>query len=160
MIISIINNSDGALHDGDLQRGIRAVNRQLQDDFLPHWGFGALLRLEGKRGRHEKFDAADVRGDAVLYVLPRKGDDDDGFHTTNLSGIPYGFVYLDIAKKLDKDWMITLSHEALELVADPELNLLAMGPHPEEDRDVYHWFEVCDPVQDEKYEIDGITVSN
>ena len=30
MIISIINNSDGALRDGDLQAGIRAVNRQMQ----------------------------------------------------------------------------------------------------------------------------------
>jgi len=45
-----------------------------------------------------QFDPADVRGDAVLYVLPRKGDDDDGFHTANLHGIPYGFVYLDVAK--------------------------------------------------------------
>ena len=160
MIISIINNSDGALRDGDLQAGIRAVNRQMQYDFLPYWGFSAQLRLEGKRGRDEKFDPADVRGDAVLYVLPRKGDDDDGFHTANLHGIPYGFVYLDLAKKLDEDWSVTLSHEALELVGDPELNMLVKGPHPEEERDVYHWFEMCDAVQDESYPIDGIKVSN
>jgi len=160
MIISIINNSDGALRDGDLQAGVRAVNRQMQYDFLPYWGFGAQLRLEGKRGRDEKFDPADIRGDAVLYVLPPKGDDDDGFHTANLHGIPYGFVYLDVAKKLDEDWSITLSHEALELVGDPELNMLVKGPHPEEERDVYHWFEMCDAVQDESYPIDGIKVSN
>ncbi len=160
MIISIINNSDGALKDARLQAGIRAVNRQLQYDFLPYWGFGAMLRLEGKRGRDEKFDPADVRGDAVLYVLPSKGEDDDGFHTANLSGIPYGFVYLDVAKKLDEEWSVTLSHEALELVGDPELNMLVKGPHPEENRDVYHWFEMCDAVQDESYEIDGIRVSN
>ena len=160
MIIAIINNSDGALRDGDLQAGIRAVNRQMQYDFLPYWGFSAQLRLEGKRGRDEKFDPADVRGDAVLYVLPLKGDDDDGFHTANLNGIPYGFVYLDLAKKLDEDWSVTLSHEALELVGDPELNMLVKGPHPEEERDVYHWFEMCDAVQDESYPIDGIKVSN
>ncbi len=160
MIISIINNSDGALRDGDLQAGIRAVNRQMQYDFLPYWGFSAQLRLEGKRGRDEKFDPADVRGDAVLYVLPRKGDDDDGFHAANLHGIAYGFVYLDLAKKLDEDWSVTLSHEALELVGDPELNMLVKGPHPEEERDVFHWFEMCDAVQDESYPIDGIKVSN
>ena len=160
MIISVINQSEGALKDAGLQAGIRAVNRQLQYDFLPYWGFGAQLRLEGKRGRDDKFDPADVRGDAVLYVLRRKGANDDGFHTANINGIPYGFVYLDVAKKLDEAWSITLSHEALELVGDPELNMLVKGPHPEEDRDVYHWFEMCDAVQNESYLIDGIKVSN
>ena len=65
-----------------------------------------------------------------------------------------------MAKKLDGDWSITLSHEALELVGDPELNMLVKGPHPEEERDVHHWFEMCDAVQDESYPIDGIKVSN
>jgi len=35
-----------------------------------------------------------------------------------------------------------------------------MGPHPTEERDVFHWYEMCDAVQDETYEIDGVTVSN
>ena len=35
-----------------------------------------------------------------------------------------------------------------------------MGPHPTEDRDVFHWFEMCDAVQAESYELDGIAVSN
>ncbi|HKH73530.1 MAG TPA: hypothetical protein VKA59_19360 [Vicinamibacterales bacterium] len=34
------------------------------------------------------------------------------------------------------------------------------GPHPAEDRDVYHWFEMCEAVQSESYVIDGIGVSN
>ena len=38
--------------------------------------------------------------------------------------------------------------------------MLVKGPHPEEDRDVYHWFEMCDAVQNESDAIDGIKVSN
>jgi hypothetical protein len=162
MIISVINMSDGALIDSDLQAGIRAVNRQLTYDFAPYWGFGGQLRVEGKTGKRQGFDQADMRGDAVLYVRERKGANDDGFHTTHFAGIPYGFVYLDVAETLDEEWSVTLSHEALELVGDPELNLLVKGPHPDpnQDREVFHWFEMCDAVQDESYIIDGRKVSN
>jgi hypothetical protein len=32
-----------------------------------------------------------------------------------------------------------------------------MGPHPgEPDRDVFHWYEMCDAVQDETYSIDDV----
>lgn len=161
MIISVINLADDVLADARLQKAIRAVNRQLEKDFYPYWGFGAELRLEGKTGRKKTFDQADMRGDAILYVRERvRGADEDGFHDKHYSGIPYGFVYLDLAVALDKTWTITLSHEALELVGDPSANLLVQGPHPSERRQVFHWFEMCDAVQDESYEIDGEQVSN
>jgi hypothetical protein len=37
MLISIVNLSRGALPDEDLQRVIRAVNRQIAEDFEPYW---------------------------------------------------------------------------------------------------------------------------
>ena len=57
---------------------------------------------------------------------------------------------------------MTLSHEALELVGDPEANRLVAGPHPDihPNWEVYHWYEMCDAVQAETYEIDGVEVSN
>lgn len=165
MIISVINMTDGALPDAELQRAIRAVNRQIADDFAPYWGFGSQLRLEGKTGRptrRVRFDAEDMRGDAILYIrdVVRVGAA-DGLHKTNFAGIPYGVVYLELSKKLKEDWTVTLSHEALELTGDPENNLLVQGPHPEKpERDVFHWFEMCDAVQEETYHIDHVAVSN
>ena len=50
MLISIVNLSHGALADEDLQRVIRAINRQIAEDFEPYWSFGATLRLEGAAG--------------------------------------------------------------------------------------------------------------
>ena len=103
-----------------------------------------------------------MRGDAVLYLW----DDVDvadalGYHDRNNRGIPFGFVFTELSQSLGENWTVTLSHEALELVADPEVNLLSMGPHPAEPgRDVFHWFEMCDAVQTETYDIDDIEVSN
>jgi hypothetical protein len=57
--------------------------------------------------------------------------------------------------------VLEFGHEALELVADPEANLLVQGPHPAKPgRSVFHWFEMCDAVQAESYSLDGVPVSN
>ena len=103
-----------------------------------------------------------MRGDAVLYVVDGVDvDGAEGFHQSTYPGIPYGIVFLGASEKLEEDWTVTLSHEALELIADPEANLLVQGPHPTHpQRRVFHWFEMCDAVQTETYSIDGVLVSN
>ncbi|MEI6735264.1 MAG: hypothetical protein WCK94_14890, partial [Comamonadaceae bacterium] len=68
MIISLINHSK-VITDEQVQVVIRAINRQLKEDFEPYWSFSATLRLEGPIGQHpspSKF--GDMRGDAVLYL--------------------------------------------------------------------------------------------
>ena len=56
---------------------------------------------------------------------------------------------------------MTFSHEALELIGNPEVNLLVQGPNPTDpNKYVFHWYEMCDAVQSETYKIDGIEVSN
>jgi hypothetical protein len=161
MRISVINFT--AIEDEEVQEVIRVINRQIREDFEPYWGFGALLRLEGKSSLRPRMqDPSDMRGDAVLYLW----DDINeigalGYHEANFRGIPYGFVFTELSRQMGESWTVTLSHEALELVADPEVNLLVAGPHPEyPNRQVFHWFEMCDAVQTETYEIDGVEVSN
>lgn len=162
MIVSVINLTAGRLSDLIVQSAIRAINRQVAEDFVSYWGFGAALRLEGKSNRKRGNTTTDMRGDAVLYLCNEvKPSDTAGYHDRAYRGIPYGVVYLELADLLAEDWTVTLSHEALELIADPEANLLVQGPHPRfPKRKVYHWFEMCDAVQDESYKIDGIAVSN
>ena len=162
MIISLINHTNGKVSDAEIHRAIRAVNRQIAEDFAPYWGFGARLRLEGRSEKKpSKHSLADMRGDAVLYLWDRVDADVAGYHEKNDRGIPYGYVFLDLADELDEPWSATLSHETLELIGDPENNLFVAGPHPKDHRrQVFHWFEMCDAVQDEQYEIDGVRVSN
>jgi thermitase len=163
MLISIVNHS-AKVHDGRLQQVIRAINRQLQEDFAPYWSRTARLRLEGtSQAEPRPASASDMRGEAVIYLCREPGEEDDalGYHEINHRGIAYGFVFTKLCQDLGEDWSITLSHEALELVLDPEANLLVKGPHPTDPtREVYHWYEACDAVQDDPYRIDGVEVAN
>jgi len=163
MIISVINHTNGRLQDEQVQAGIRAINRQITEDFEPYWSLGAQLRLEGRSGPQPTKQALpDMRGDAVLYLWDKADIAGAlGYHDRNNAGIPFGFVFLDIIEKYGESWTVTLSHEALEAILDPEVNLLVQGPHPAEpNRDVFHWYEACDAVQAETYKMDGIDVSN
>lgn len=163
MIISVINHASGSIADAEIQHVLRALNRQIEGDFAPYWALAAQLRLEGRSGKQpSKQSLADMRGDAVLYLWDKANVDDAlGYHEINHRGIPFGFVFTELSKQMGEHWSVTLSHEALELIADPEVNLLVMGPHPKDlGRDVFHWYEMCDAVQAETYEIDGVAVSN
>lgn len=150
MIISVINHTRNQLSDEEVQHAIRAVNRQIADDFFPYWSLP------------QKQDPADLRGDAIIYLWDKSDVKNAlGYHDTNNRGIPFGFIFLDIVQAVGEDWTVTFSHEALELVADPEVNLLVMGPHPTKPRKtVFHWYEMCDAVQAESYKVDGVAVSN
>jgi hypothetical protein len=165
MIISIINHTSGQISDQKVQDAIRAINRQIQNDFEPYWSLDATLRLEGRSGKQpDQQKPTDMRGDAIIYLW--SGSDVPGalgYHDRNFSGIPFGFVFTELSERIGENWSVTLSHEALELIADPEVNLLVMGPHPnptENGRTVFHWYEMCDAVQAETYQIDEIEVSN
>ena len=163
MIISVINHTSGRLTDEQVQHAVRAINRQIQEDFEPYWSLGAQLRLEGRSEDSPGTQSlSDMRGDAVLYLWDKSDVPGAlGYHDRNHRGIPYGFVFLDIIEKFQENWTVTLSHEALEAVLDPEANLLVQGPHPaDRRRDVFHWYEACDAVQAETYKIDEVEVSN
>ena len=51
MIISIINHTNGKVSDEELQGAIRAINRQIREEFEPYWHIGGELRLEGRSGK-------------------------------------------------------------------------------------------------------------
>ena len=163
MLISIVNHTDGKLSDEAVQEGIRAVNRQITHDFTPHWHLSAELRLEGAIGKDPDDETLpELRGDSIIYLWNEVNVVKAlGYHETNASGVPFGFVFTELSKTLKEPWTVTLSHEALELIADPEVNLLVSGPHPADDaKEVFHWYEMCDAVQDDVYKVDGVAVSN
>jgi hypothetical protein len=163
MLISVVNHTGGLLKDEVVQVVVRAINRQIAHDFEPYWSMSAELRLEGPvTKRPSKVTLPELRGDAVLYLWDAVDPDGAlGYHEANARGIPFGFVFIDLAEELAEPWSVTLSHEALELIGDPEVNLLVAGPHPSDKRkQVFHWYEMCDAVQAETYKVDDVEVSN
>ena len=156
--VSVINFSDRP--DQDVQDAIRAVNRQITGDFMPIWGTGRELVLHAASfdpAHPDSLAEEPVRGSAVLYLVNESTLPGAlGYHDMNAREIPVGFVFMT-----DDDWTITLSHEALELIVDPTVNIFVPGPHPHEpDRWLWHSYEVCDAVERTVYEIDGVLVSN
>lgn len=168
MLISVINRSH-VLTDKEVQRAVRAINRQFSEDFEPHWQFGATLRLDSAEDRPQAHEDKPPlprlpgrRGDAVIYLMDKATvADAEGYHDRNGGDVPFGFVFLDVCRAGGDEWTVALSHEAIELVGDPLNNLLVQGPHPDDHRHlVFHMFELCDAVQGETYELDGVIVSN
>src|ERR1700750_2118913 len=131
LLISVVHRST-QVSDAELQAAVRAINRQLEEDFYPHWQFGARLRVDSAgrvpRSRERKVDLPQLpgrRGDAVIYLVdhptvPQAG----GYQSSNNLDVPFGFVFLDVCGEGADCWTVALSHEAIELVGDPLSNLL------------------------------------
>ncbi|HKV40173.1 MAG TPA: hypothetical protein VJX67_13250 [Blastocatellia bacterium] len=122
---------------------------------------GVAVSLDGRN--------APIEGDhdAIIYLGDSSQDPTTGvqgalgYHFANHAGIPYGFVYLDICEKYGEAWTCTLSHEVLELLADPNAAMTVAGPAPDgSQQSVYYDLEVCDPTQGDNYQIDTVVVSN
>jgi hypothetical protein len=167
MNISVVNRCP-RLHETELRRVIHAVNRQLSEHFEPAWKFGAQLHLHAEdsadsHGGHVSLaKLPGLHGDGVIYIADKATiADAEGYHDRNNAHIPFGFVFLDVCKEQGDNWTVALSHEAIEMVGDPMSNLLVEGPSPHDPSHmVFHVFELCDPVTNETYEIDGVEVSN
>ncbi len=157
MIISIINQST-VKTDDEVHEAMRAVNRQLAEDVTPYWGVSATLRLDGT-GRGG--DIRNLRGDGLLWLRDEVG----AFHDIGTAGVPEGVVFTQLSALTKEShpfmsFSASLSHEAIEMLVDPQLNTLVRGPHPTAKRHVFYYREVCDPVQGQTYAVDGLPVSN
>jgi hypothetical protein len=167
MLISVINDSDGYVEDRDLLRAIRAINRQIDHDFRPYWHLGGELRLVGCKGCQPIAKHFDVAGEALIMVesVSKKAEGvpwyTAGYHEKAASGFPVAHIFADCAIA-GLCWELVLSHESLELIVNPLINLYVPGPSPDrhQRRRMFHSYEVCDAVMSESYELEGVTVSN
>jgi len=147
-IISIVNRSKTVI-DADLKRKLLALQKQITRDFEPVWGWGANLRFNAK-----KFDMQ-----VIVKDTAGKGGF-LGFHIKDGIPITYIFAKDDIADS--GEYTSTLSHELLEMIADPNVNLYAIGKFRLDGKRKSGFFglEVCDPVESNFYKIGGVTVSD
>jgi len=159
--IAVINFSALSVHE--TQEAIRAINRQIMEDFMPIWGSGYRCKLHASPygpGEVEVIREDPVQAEAVIYFVDEANIASAlGYHDLNNSEVPVGFVFTDLG-----DWTVKFSHEALELIVDPTINILVPGPDPRQpdnpDAWLLHTYEVCDAVERTDYRIDGISVSN
>jgi hypothetical protein len=164
MILTIANIS-AVIGAAEFQAAVAAVGRQVAEDFQPEWDVTAYLRGTAVSLARK----APIQGnhDAIIYVGDSSQDPTTGvsgalaYHSETYADIPYGFVYLDICAAYGVTWTSALSHEVLELLADPNAVLTVTGPAPDGASGyVYYDLEVCDPTQGDSYTIDSVIVSN
>lgn len=146
--ISIVNRSK-IVSNADVKRVLPALQKQITRDFEPVWGWGANLKFNAKR-----FDMK-----VIIKDTAGKGGY-LGYHIKNGKPITYIFAKDDIADS--GEYTTTLSHELLEMIADPGTNLYAIGKFRDGGRQRSGLFglEVCDPVEASYYKIHGVKVSD
>lgn len=162
-----VANISNTIPDSQLQAVIVALGEQLVQDFQPEWGGSSSV--VGTTTPMSALPALDSQTQAVIYLGSSTDDPTTGvepalgYHFDNQTGVPYGFVYLDVVALNGGNWSVTLSHEVLELLGDPSSQQTVTGgpsvpgvPDP-----VQYDFELCDPVQADSYaKSNGTQVSN
>jgi hypothetical protein len=151
--IAVLNAST-VLSDDDLSAIVPALQTQVSRDFAPPWGIDADLRFVAQG---DKPSAAEWQ----LVVL----DNSDqagalGYHDLTQQGLPLGKVFAKSDMDYGEQWTGTASHELLEMLADPNINLTVFDQTDSGGR--LYAYEVCDACESEEfgYKINGVVLSD
>lgn len=147
--VAIVNDRSSGVPDGEVNAIVAALAVQLRRDFGPAWHTSAHLRFVGQ-GHKPPAGAWTI---AILDTSDQAGA--LGYHDLTPEGLPLGKVFAGTDRLYGQHMSVTLCHELLEMLVDPEINLVAQA----NDQSFYA-LEVCDPVQGDEYDIDGIPVSD
>jgi len=149
-IIAIINAST-CLSDAQVEAVLPALQKQVSDDFQAYWELDCTLSFLP----HDQPLANGWWQIAVLDNPDQAGA--LGYHELTSQGAPLGKIFAKLDLDTGSSWTATLSHELLEMLADPWINWCAFGS----DNKLYA-LEVCDAVEADNlgYFIDGVLVSD
>jgi len=152
--ISVINEST-VIADADVNPVVVALQKQVTNDFRPFWGTDAVLNIVPKGSQPPT-------GSWWLVIL----DDSDqanalGYHDLTSEGLPIGKVFAASDLKAGTSWTVTASHELLEMLGDPNINLTVFVQNSNTAGMLYA-YEVCDACEDDSlgYQIDNVLLSD
>ena len=147
--IAVIDKSN-VVKGPELKKYVDAVQAQIDHDWTPVWGIPAKLDLVAPGQDPPStswwlgiFDNADQAGAL-------------GYHDLTTAGLPIGKVFAKTTIDAGDLVSVTFSHEVLEMLADPDINLIVQkGPRG-------YSYEVCDAVEDDSlgYDVNGVRVSD
>src|SRR5258708_2931356 len=152
--VSVINEST-VLTDAEVIPVVAALQQQVTNDFRAAWGTDAELTLIPQ-------GAPPPPASWWLVIL----DDSDqagalGYHDLTPDGLPIGKVFAASDLKAGTSWSVTASHELLEMLADPNINLTVFVQDAKTSGTLYA-YEVCDACEDDSfgYKINNVLVSD
>ena len=149
-----IKNQSTAVTDAQVTAVVAALQIQLDRDYAAAWGSTAALVFLNK-------NQAVPAGTWPIYVM----DTSDvtgalGYHDETL-GVPYGRIFVKTCIQYGYSWTVTLSHELLEMINNPNVNLTVFNQTTNTRGRIY-FHEVGDACEDDSYGyvINGIKVSD
>ena len=152
--VSVMNGST-VLTDVQIREIIPALQAQVHQDFARVWGIDADLAFVPS-------GASPTLGSWWLGVF----DNSDqagalGYHDVTSEGLPLGKVFAGSDIQAGLSWTVTASHELLEMLADPEINLSVMVDNGDGTNTLYA-YEVCDACEADTfaYRIENVLVSD
>jgi hypothetical protein len=146
-----ITNVSTCLSDGQVEAVIPALQQQVSLDFKAYWEVDSELtflpREEPLTEGWWQISVTDNPDQAGAL----------GYHELSSRGTPLGKVFAALDLQSGGSWTVTLSHELLEMLADPWINWCAQGS----DGKIYA-LEVCDAVEADNlgYKIGEVLVSD
>lgn len=139
-----IINACTVLKDSDIAKIVPDLQTQVHRDFAAAWGIDADLTFCPKGSKPPRntwwlsiLDTSDAAGAL-------------GYHDLTSAGLPLGKVFALSDIQDGSSWTNTVSHELLEMLGDPDINLCALvehGPHAGK----LFAYEVCDACEDDRF---------
>lgn len=155
--IAVINEST-TVSDQAVKDVMMACQTQLDRDYFPIWGRSATMVFVDKT---QPIPA----GFWAITVLDHSDQAGAlGYHDLTAEGLPLAKVFAGDDIKYGLSWSVTFSHELLEMMADPDIDLTVFVPTMKNGTIGGYIFayENCDAVEDDSlaYDVSGVKVSN
>ena len=142
MTTIIVNNHSTLVSDGEVAKVVEHLQKQVKHHFAPVWGITADIwfwdnskSIPADYWQLAVFDTSDV-ANAL------------GYHDLTSTGMPLGKVFVKTTVDNKMAWSVTMSHELLEMLVDPYINLAAFVPYSSTTGRLVA-YEVGDPVEDD-----------
>ena len=131
----------------DLTQLTRALQTFTTDFVAPVWGTPARL-----------VTARDFLKGAWAVVFLDDADEANAlaYHELTPDGLPVSRVFVKTIKKAHDSLSVSASHELVEMLVDPAINLWANGPDPAQ-----MWaYESADPVEALSFDVEGFAMTD
>lgn len=150
----VVVSVDAKVPYADVVAYAAAQQRQVREHFAPTWQLPTTTVVRAAYPGSPR-----VPGEVVVYLHDQATAGSDAgtlaYHTTEPDGTPACPVFCGLAEALGEHWTKAASHEVLETLGDPRLRRCV------EVSDGSIWdVEVCDRVEQDEYQVDGVWLSN
>lgn len=146
MIKIAVQNKSTVMKDADVESIFGAIQKQVSNDFAPVWGVDAAIT----------FFIAGNNPPAGSWNITVFDDADQagalGYHDITPDGLPLGKVFARTTQQDNSSVSVCASHETLEMLADPDINLCAERDNTSTGAPLaLYAYEVGDPVEADNF---------